>query len=389
MTPQLVRETHLGGAIVIGLGSILGTGAYVSIGLSASIAGDLLIWAIIIAAFTALCNGLSSAQLASSHPVSGGTYEDGYHFLNPASGKVAGVLFIVAKSASAATAALAVAQYINSYIGMSYWFVKFTSILLLLVLTLTVLSGVRRTNWLNVIIVSLSLVGLVVFILAAFSLPATTSSLPSTEIGSLSLFHAAALMFVAFTGYGRIATMGEEIAEPRRNIPRAVWLTLTLISTIYILVGLAVLRVYNPAMLEADSFNIAILVGGSSWRWVIIIGGVIAMTGVVLNLVLGVSRVVLAMGRRGDLPKTFAKLDTDNKSAPVATWMTFFIMALIALMGEIKSAWTLSAFTVLAYYGITNLAALKVTVEDRFIPRWVSIIGLLSCSGLIILAVLA
>ena len=215
MTPQLVRETHLGGAIVIGLGSILGTGAYVSIGLSASIAGDLLIWAIIIAAFTALCNGLSSAQLASSHPVSGGTYEYGYHFLNPASGKVAGVLFIVAKSASAATAALAVAQYINSYIGMSYWFVKFTSILLLLVLTLTVLSGVRRTNWLNVIIVSLSLVGLVVFILAAFSLPATTSSLPSTEIGSLSLFHAAALMFVAFTGYGRIATMGEEIAEPQ------------------------------------------------------------------------------------------------------------------------------------------------------------------------------
>ena len=315
MTPQLVRETHLGGAIVIGLGSILGTGAYVSIGLSASIAGDLLIWAIIIAAFTALCNGLSSAQLASSHPVSGGTYEYGYHFLNPASGKVAGVLFIVAKSASAATAALAVAQYINSYIGMSYWFVKFTSILLLLVLTLTVLSGVRRTNWLNVIIVSLSLVGLVVFILAAFSLPATTSSLPSAEIGSLSLFHAAALMFVAFTGYGRIATMGEEIAEPRRNIPRAVWLTLTLISTIYILVGLAVLRVYNPAMLEADSFNIAILVGGSSWRWVIIIGGVIAMTGVVLNLVLGVSRVVLAMGRRGDLPKTFAKLDTDNKSS--------------------------------------------------------------------------
>ena len=83
MTPQLVRETHLGGAIVIGLGSILGTGAYVSIGLSASIAGDLLIWAIIIAAFTALCNGLSSAQLASSHPVSGGTYEYGYHFFKP------------------------------------------------------------------------------------------------------------------------------------------------------------------------------------------------------------------------------------------------------------------------------------------------------------------
>ncbi len=389
MNDRLLRNTHLSGAVVIGLGSILGTGAYVSVGLSASIAGSLLIWAIIIAALTALCNGLSSAQLASAHPVSGGTYEYGYQFLNPTYGRIAGILFIIAKSASAATAALAVAQYINSFLGLPDWFVNVLSVILLLGLTLMVLSGVRRTNWLNTTIVVISLIGLFVFVGVAFSLPPSANKPTSVVVQDFSLFHAAALMFVAFTGYGRIATMGEEIAEPRRNIPRAVWLTLILVSIIYVLVGLAILHLYDPSSAQTDNFNIANLVGDSPWRWLILIGGVTAMTGVVLNLVLGVSRVVMSMGRRGDLPHALAILDVDNKSAPRATWLTFFIMAAIALVGDIEVTWTLSAFTVLVYYGITNLAAIKVADTERFIPRWVSYAGLLSCLGLVVFAALA
>lgn len=80
MSQQLVRSTSLAGAIVLGLGSILGTGAFVSVGIGADIAGGAVLWAILIAAVTALCNGLSSAQLASAHSVSGGTYEYGYRF---------------------------------------------------------------------------------------------------------------------------------------------------------------------------------------------------------------------------------------------------------------------------------------------------------------------
>ncbi|MFS1704477.1 APC family permease [Alteromonas sp. AMM-1] len=389
MNNQLVRSTHLGGAVIIGLGSILGTGAYVSVGLSASIAGNWLVWAVAIAAITALCNGLSSAQLASAHPVSGGTYEYGYRFLNPLSGKIAGGLFVVAKSASAATAALAVAQYLNSYLGMSAAVVKVIALMLLLLFTLFVLSGVRRTNWLNVILVAISLTGLFVFIGIAFSMPASHHQWTNNQSGGLSVFHAAALMFVAFTGYGRIATMGEEIVDPRRNIPRAVWLTLTLVSALYIVIGMAILHVYNAAVFNQATFNISDLVADASWAWVIVTGGVVAMCGVVLNLVLGVSRVILAMGRRGDLPKGLAKLDASSKSAPAATWLTFSMMAVIALLTEIEGAWTLSAFTVLVYYGITNLAALRVSKHDRFIPRWVSVAGLFSCVGLVVLAALA
>lgn len=391
MANQLVRETGLGGALIIGLGSILGTGAYVSVGLSATIAGDMLVWAIILAALTALFNGLSSAQLAAAHPVSGGTYEYGYQFLNPASGIIAGGLFIVAKSASAATASLAVAWYISACFDVSETVVKAVALGLLLLFTVFVLSGVRRTNWLNMLLVTVSIIGLIVFIGVALgsdsALPETTNEFASTS--HLSLFHAAALMFVAFTGYGRIATMGEEITEPHRNIPKAVVLTLAVVSALYIAVGLAILHLGGLNAFEESHFNIANLISDSPWQWVVIVGGIVAMGGVVLNLLLGVSRVILAMGRRGDLPRFLGGLDKTSKSAPAATWVTFFIMGIIAALGGIESAWTLSAFTVLIYYGITNIAALKVKKEQRFIPKFVSVFGLISCFGLVGLAAIA
>lgn len=388
MSNKLVRETGLFGALVIGLGSIIGTGAYVSVGLSAEIAGSDLVLAILIAAVTALMNGLSSAQLAAAHPVSGGTYEYGYHFLNPFSGRIAGVLFIIAKSASAATAALAVAWYISLGLSVPSWTVKFIAVGLLLAFTVLVLSGVRRTNWLNALLVLVSLLGLMAFVGIGFS-SSSMSGTHSTTSSTLPLFHAAALMFVAFTGYGRIATMGEEISDPRRNIPKAVMITLAVISAIYIAVGLTILHLGGIQSFEQSNFNIANLIPNHSWRWLVVIGGVIAMSGVVLNLVLGVSRVILAMGRRGDLPTRMAGLSGDSKSAPAATWMTFVIMSLIALFGGIEAAWTLSAFAVLIYYGITNIAALRVPQAQRFIPKWISILGLLSCFGLVLLAALA
>jgi APA family basic amino acid/polyamine antiporter len=89
------------------------------------------------------------------------------------------------------------------------------------------------------------------------------------------------------------------------------------------------------------------------------------------------------------LPRVLGGLDKTQKSAPAAIWLTFLIMAVIAGVGVIESAWTLSAFTVLIYYGITNVAALKVSKEQRFIPKFVSVFGLISCFGLVGLAAIA
>ncbi|MDN7135926.1 APC family permease [Pseudidiomarina terrestris] len=380
---RLIRTTGLPGAIVLGLGSIVGTGAFVSLGFGYGLAGDGLLIAILLAAFVALCNGLSSAQLAAVHPVSGGTYEYGYKFLNHDLGFSAGWLFVCAKSASAAAAALASAWLLNHYLGWSEGAVIALAVGLLAAITALVLAGLRRSNQVNALMVLLAIASLLVFVVWSAQQPQEAMSMPVTGGGNSSwrdLLAAAALLFVAYTGYGRIATMGEEVQQPRRTIPRAIIATMIVVTLLYGAVGWAIVHL-APAGIGED-FILTQLIPAGQVHNVVFAGAIIAMLGVTLNLVLGVSRVILAMARRNDLPLRWAKLNVGNTSAPAATLVTAAIMMVIALFGGIKLAWTFSAFTVLIYYSITNLAALKVAPEQRFIARFWSVLGLIGCVSL-------
>ena len=207
MSELLKRELGLPGATFVGLGSILGTGVFVSLGIAAGITGPSVVLAVLIAALVATANALSSAQLAAAHPVSGGTYEYGYEFLTPLAGFGAGWMFLVAKSASAATAALGFAGYALSllYPSAVAGYQTVAALLLVVLLTAIVGAGVRRTTAVNVVIVSITLLSLVGFILIAlpFADPGrfTPFFLPEegrTPVGG-SLY-AGALCFVAYTG---------------------------------------------------------------------------------------------------------------------------------------------------------------------------------------------
>jgi Amino acid transporters len=376
---QLVRSTSLAGGILLGLGSIIGTGAFVSIGFGVELAGSWIIWALLIAAAVATFNGLSSAQLAAIHPVSGGTYEYGYQFLNRQLGFTAGWLFVLAKSASAATAALAVGVALQNWLAGPSWLVQVIAGLTLLIFTLLVLGGLRRSNRANAILVALAIGALLAFV-------AVSANRPMPEVGIAdeptwrNLLASAGLLFVAYTGYGRIATMGEEIQNPRHVIPRAILATVVVVTLLYALIGWGILH-YLPLTSSGD-FVLSNLLPSGVWRQLVAVGAVIAMCGVILNLILGVSRVVLAMARRGDLPKQWSQLNQQRTSAPTAVWVTFIVMLLVVVSGDLKIAWSFSAFTVLVYYSITNLAALRVKAEERFVPRWISVLGLISCLSL-------
>lgn len=384
MHQSLVRQTSLFGALVLGLGSILGTGAYVSTVLAVDIAGSLTIISVLIAAFTALCNGLSSAQLSAAHPVSGGTYEYGYQFLTPTAGFVAGSFFIIAKSASAATAALAVGAYFMTAYELPVVAGKLIAGTLIVLFSYLLLAGVKRTNLVNLMIVLISLSGLLIFILFSPAAPDSEITLPSSQTITLNqTLYASALLFVAYTGYGRIATMGEEVKNPERTIPAAILITLALVTLLYVGVVLALsAHPDTKGGLDSSILNLSAFINDNPWKGIVSIAAIIAMCGVILNLILGISRVVLAMGRRHDLPVHFSKLNKTHTSAPAATWLTCGIIIILLLVGDIKTAWSVSAFTVLIYYGLTNIAALKVPDTKRFVPKGISITGMLACFGL-------
>ena len=396
---ELRRELGVFGATMMGLGAILGTGVFVSIGIAAGVAGPAVVPAIVLAAGVATCNALSSAQLAANHPVSGGTYEYGYQYLRPWLGFAAGWMFLCAKSASAATAALGFAGYLLYAVGAGGGLLVPVAVGAVVVLTALVLGGIRRANWTNVLIVSATIIALACFVLAGipsawasggenltpfFKAPDQAVSGGGAAISSL--LHATALMFVAYTGYGRIATLGEEVREPRRTIPRAIIATLVVSALLYIGVGfigigaagadgLAGATRDEAAPLEVVSRTF----GVPGIHFVVAAGAMTAMLGVLLNLILGLSRVLLAMGRRRDMPAGLAVLNASRTTPTLAVAVVGVVIAGLALIGSVKTTWTFSAFTVLIYYAITNLAAIALPKRDRLYAPAYPWIGLIAC----------
>lgn len=386
----LVRELGIFGAIMMGLGAMLGTGVFVSIAIAIGISGPFTLLAIAIAALVALCNALSSAQLAARHPVSGGTYEYGYRWLSPTLGFSAGWMFVCAKSASAATAALGVSGYLVQSLQLSCSPVWIAAPLTALI-TWLVFSGMKRSNKFNTLVVSFTLIALILFIGFAFShTEASAYSLanliPQDSSTLAPFLQSCALMFVAYTGYGRIATMGEEVDNPTRIIPLAILGALTVSAILYLAIGWVIAGLPNTAILFEDNTRMAAplevilrnLNHSNVALWVSI-GAITAMIGVLLNLILGVSRVMLAMGRRGDLPPAFSKLNATRTTPPTAVIATGGIIFVLVLIGDVRLTWSFSAFTVLIYYSITNLASLRLPKQETLYPRFVSWAGLISC----------
>ena len=383
------REIGILGAIFLGLGSILGTGAFVSIGLVIGQVGEWIGLTLLCAGILAACNGLSSAQLAVAYPVSGGTYEYAYRTLHPLVGIFAGWLFLTAQSASAATAALGVVSFSDAALNLELndFVLRIGSAVLSLLVTCLVLLGLRRSNQFNIAIVLITILSLVSFVLfSAFVEVTADSSFFDITLAPEALLEGTALLFVAYTGYGRIATLGEEVREPRRTIPLAICATLGASWLLYASVGWALTNYQEFEVLGlGDGLNqtlrLEVVVQTFDQPWLeklVQVGAITAMLGVLLNLILGLSRVYLAFGRRNDLPKAFAKLDAQSNPR-LAVLFTGVVIAALCLMGDVLMTWSLSAVTVLIYYGITNLAALRLNEQDQIFPKWISIIGLFSC----------
>ena len=394
---QLQRSVGLPGAVMMGLGSIVGTGVFVSIAIGVSIAGAWTLLAIVLASVTAICNGLSSAQLAANHPVSGGTYEYGHRWCSARIGFVAGWMFMFAKSASAAAAALGFSGYLLQLVGVDdrSWLIP-VALLAVGSVTAITLIGIRRSSLANSLIVAVTLAALVFFVIAGLpsawdvvwnqDVPQTesvTSGRSGSDFSIRDILQVTALMFVAYTGYGRIATLGEEIKNPRQNIPRAIIATLLISMSLYVSVGFVVVFASEQNFSELEStvalHSIASKFGVPGAGVILAVGAITAMLGVLLNLVLGLSRVLLAMGRRSEMP-TQTALISEGPGVPwIATLIVAVIISGIVLVGDIRIAWSFSAFAVLIYYSITNLCVLRMQPAERIFPIWPAWIGLSSC----------
>ncbi|MEZ6196662.1 MAG: APC family permease [Planctomycetota bacterium] len=385
---ELRRALGTSGATVLGLSSILGTGIFVSLGLGAGLAGSALPFAIGLAALLALANGFSSAQLAAAFPVSGGTYEYGRRLLHPAAGLLAGWLFLAAKSFSAAAAAIGFGAYLGALLGIdSEVFRRAIGVVAVGAVSTVALAGIRPSFAASAVLLAVGIGGLLVFCFAALQLDREA---PAASLGTpRDIARAAALAFVAFTGYGRIATLGEEAHDPRRTIPRAITFAVVATAALSLLVCFAALALVSPrqwyALTSSELPPLGVLAqhaGLGTIARIVEVAAVCALAGVLLNLVLGLSRVVFAMGRNRHLPSRLAHVNERRRTPDLTTVLVAMTVAVLAATIRLERAWTLSAATVLLYYFLTNLAALRLPAEMRFLPRAASWIGLAGCLAL-------
>lgn len=434
---SLARRLGLRDAVVIGLASMIGAGAFVSLGAAQDLAGALAPLAVLIAAGVALCNATSTAQLAAQHPAAGGTYHYGRQQLGPWWGFLAGWCFVIGKIASCAAMALVIAAYLVPEPAQ-----RIVAALVVVVLTAVNLVGVTRTAALARVLVTIALTALVLtgvrllIGVAAHGSAADGGTAGGTADGAaggvadgaadgasagfaeavpgplagaaaglwdgglaavlgagtggafgiaLAVAQAAALMFFAFAGYARVATLGEEVIEPRRTIPRAILLALAVVTGLYLALS-ALLVLVGPAPGAGGwgpaPFLAALdLVGaGGAWHVVITVGAVAAASGALLALVAGISRTALAMARQRDLPPVLAHV-SPRFSVPQRAEIIagLAVLAIVLLAADVLVAIAASAFGVLLYYAIANLAALTQTGQWRLFPRVMQVLGLVSC----------
>lgn len=373
---RLPRRLGLRDAVVVGLGAMLGAGVFAALAPAARAAGSGLLLGLAVAAAVAYCNATSSARLAARYPESGGSYVYGRRRLGPFWGYLAGWSFVVGKTASCAAMALT----FGSYVWPAH--LRIAAVLALVALTALNYQGVQRSAWATRVIVAVVLVVLLAVVVGCL-LGASSGHLrafPGT--GAHGVLQSAGLLFFAFAGYARIATLGEEVRDPERTIPRAVAVALGITVAVYALVAVSALLAAGPDGLAGSVAPLRTAVdaaGASRLAPLVRIGGAVASFGALLALLLGVSRTALAMARGRHLPHTLAVVHARRGVPHRAEFAVAAVVLVLVCTTDLRSAIGFSSFGVLAYYAIANASAFTLRSDEGRPPRWLPVAGLLGC----------
>ncbi|GAA2506072.1 APC family permease [Streptomyces longisporus] len=373
---ELRRTLGVGDAVVIGLGSMVGAGIFAALGPAARAARSGLLLGLAVAAVVAYCNAMASARLAALYPASGGTYVYGRERLGPFWGYLAGWSFVVGKTASCAAMALTVGAYV--------WPGQAHAVAVAAVVALTAVNygGVQKSAWVTRVIVAVVLAVLASVVVVC--LGSGTSDAGRLDVGTSGgvggVLQAAGLLFFAFAGYARIATLGEEVRDPARTIPRAIPLALGIALAVYVCVAVAVLSVLGAGGLGRAGAPLADAVraaGVPGLVPVVRVGAAVAALGSLLALILGVSRTTLAMARDRHLPGALSAVHQRFKVPHRAELAVGAVVAALAATVDVRGAIGFSSFGVLAYYAVANASAWTLSSATR--ARLLPAVGLLGC----------
>ncbi|MEM2108819.1 MAG: amino acid permease [Candidatus Bathyarchaeia archaeon] len=379
----LKRSLDLFDATAISLGAIIGGGIFVVTGIAAGLAGSALVVSMILAAVIAAFTALSFAELTAWQPVEGSVYEYARQLISPFAGFLAGWMWLLSNTFTGAAVALGFAYYFTAMLPALPS--KVVAAVLCIAFTALNFVGARQSALLNNILVAAKVLILIFFIIlgACYTSPANFAPFEPLNVGVL---YGACFIFFAYIGFARVAVLAEEIKDAKRNVPRAMLLSLGLSTIIYVLVGAVAVGLVGAAKLAASNSPLAEAIsatGSTVGVQIVAFGGLLATASVLLTSIMGVSRMAYSMARGGDMPPALVRLHRKFCTPYYAIAIVSALMTALVLLVDLTRVVALSTFATLFYYALTNIAAFKLKTEQRHYSRLIPTVGLSTCLALL------
>ena len=372
-------------ATAISVGAIIGAGIFVVTGIAAGLAGSALVVSMLIAAVIALLTALSFAELTAWQPKEGSIYEYTYQLISPFAGFLVGWMWMLSNTFAGAAVSLGFAYYLTALLPIlpANW----VAAILSMALTALNFFGIRQSALLNNFLVVAKLLILTFFVIFGLGHINTANFTPFAPF-EIGVFYGAFYIFFAYGGFARVAVIAEEVKDAKRNVPRAILLSLAISTIFYILVGVVAVGLLGKTELEKSKSPLTEAIGitgSEAARYVVSAGGLLATASVLLTSILGVSRMAYAMARRKDLPKPLSKLHERYNTPYYSVWIVGVLMTLLVLLIDLTSVVAISTFALLFYYALANVSAFRLKVQKRTYPRFIPILGAATCLALLIL----
>lgn len=384
-SPHLKRTLSLFDATALAIGAIIGAGIFVISGVASGLAGPAVILSIVIAGIVSSFTAYSFVKLSSKFVEEGGPYVYAKRVVSRFAGFITGWLWLFANLVAGATVSLGLASYVVSlFPQMSIIPIAVSSVL---ILTTINIFGIKQSSIFNAVLVLLKLSALALFIVIGFSHLSLSFYEPFMPNGIQGVLSSAALIFFAYTGFGRPATTAEEIKDPKHNIPRSIVLALVLTSIVYVLVGIVSVglmpyqKLANSGSPLTDAIDYGIKI---YWLKILVsFAAIVATVSVLLTTVIGVSRVSFAMARDDLLPQFLGKMHKKFSTPYISILITGITMAILPIFGGLKETANVTNFGSLTVYAIVNLCAVILILRERKKQRFIMVVlplfGLTSC----------
>lgn len=407
---RLVRSFGVLQLTMISVGATLGTGIFVILGDSVPMAGPAIFISFLIAGVAALLSAISYAEMAGMVPVSGSSYSYTYATLGEGMAWICGWCLVLEYAVSVAAVAVGAGQYINeSVAGLGWVLPDFISqppgsggamnlpaMAIVLLSMVLLMRGAKESAWVNTAIVLIKIVILLFFCAVAFTAFNAGNFEPLMPMGAAGVSAAASRVFFSYIGFDAASTAGEEAKNPQRDLPRAIMLSMVIVTSIYVLVAVAAIGAREWTWFDGtEAALVQILQEITHQPWiaaVFSIGAVLAITSVVLAVLYGQTRILVSMSRDGLVPKVFGRISAKRGTPVAGTLIVGIAVALTAglvplgALADATSIGTLFAFALVniaVIYLRRNRPELKRSYRVAFYPV-TPILGALMCVYLMI-----